>query len=101
MKRKRRWFAWLTGKEKLLYGLEGLGITVLAAFLCFRSVPTLLAAPPVIAGFLHFKEEQKKHRIYLAQQTEFKNLMADLYSTTAAGGSKGNTPEASWYSLSG
>ena len=86
MKRKRRWFAWLTGKEKLLYGLEGLGITVLAAFLCFRSVPALLAAPLVIAAFLHLKEEQKKNRIYLAQQTEFKNLMAGLYSTTAAGG---------------
>ncbi len=86
MKRKQIWFAQLTGKEKILYGLEGLGITVLAAFLCFRSLPALLAAPPVIAGFLHFKEEQKAHRIYLAQQTEFKNLMADLYSTTAAGG---------------
>ena len=86
MKKKRKWFGQLSGREKLLYGLEGAGIAALAAFLCFRSVVALLAAPPVIAAFLHYKEEQKKHRIYLAQQTEFKNLMADLYSTTAAGG---------------
>lgn len=85
-KTKRKWFSQLTGREKVLYGLEGAGIATLAAFLCFRSVLVLLAAPPFIAGFLHFKEDQKKHKIYLAQQTEFKNLMANLYSTTAAGG---------------
>lgn len=86
MKRRRIRFQQLTGREKLLFSLEGAGITALAGFLCFRSILVIAAVPPVIAVFLHLKEEQKIHKMYLAQQTEFKNLMADLYSTTAAGG---------------
>lgn len=86
MKKRRKWFRQLTGKELLIYSLEGAGIAALAAYLCFRSFLAAAAAPPVIAVFLHLKEEQKKQKTYLAQQMEFKNLMADLYSTTAAGG---------------
>ena len=86
MKARKKWLRQLTGRELLLYGLEGAGITALAAFLCFRSAAALLAAPLVILWFLHFQEGQKKRKRDLAQQTEFKNLMANLYSTTAAGG---------------
>lgn len=86
MIRRRKWLRRLTGREKVLYGLEGAGLTALAAFLCFRSAAAFLAAPFVIAAFLHYKAGEKKQKKYLAQQAEFKNLMANLYSTTAAGG---------------
>ena len=82
----KRWFALLTVREKILYSLEGMGIAAIAGFLCFRSIWTLTALPPAAVVFLFYQERQKKERMLLARQIEFKNLLADLYSTTAAGG---------------
>lgn len=85
-KHKKSRFAGLTGRECMLYSLEAAMLTALAGFLCYRSFLAMAAVPFVIPFFLRYKERVKEEKRGYALQTEFKNLVSILYSSTAAGG---------------
>lgn len=86
MKRKRNPFIWLSRRDCLFCSLEAAGLTGFAGFLCYRSFLPLAAIPFVLPFYLRCKEQEKADKRAIAMQEEFKNLMAYLYSVTAAGG---------------
>ncbi len=60
-------------------------IVCAGTWLCWRNPWMMLPASLFLPFFIRSRQKQKKHRMWLQQQAEFKNVMDILYSSTAAG----------------
>lgn len=72
-------------RERFADTASGAVLILAAGWLCFRSVFICFVGLILLPVYLKYRIEARQHRRQLALQREFKDAMAILYSSTAAG----------------
>jgi tight adherence protein B len=73
-------------KELMMECIKGLLLLAIGGWLCFHHIGICLVAICLLPLYLKSRVKEKQHRKKMAIQKEFKDAMAILYSSTAAGG---------------
>jgi tight adherence protein B len=77
--------SFIFNKQLLVECIKGAVLIITGGWLCFRNVVVCLAGLALLPFYLRGRSATEKHKRQLAQQKEFKDAMAMLYSSTAAG----------------
>lgn len=72
-------------KEIIIYGIEGLGIVGLIAYVFYRSITAFIVLSPISLAFMYQKRNELRDKRYLTLGFQFRELMNSMIASLQAG----------------